>query len=36
MHSSEKFGNTMVRSNWKIENTLNELVDLVKRILDEY
>lgn len=36
MHDSEKFGNTMVRGNWKIENILNELVNLVKGILDEY
>lgn len=36
MSSDEKFGNTVVCINWKIGNTLNELVDLVKGILDEY
>lgn len=26
----------MAHSNWKIENRLNELIDLIKGILDEY
>lgn len=31
-----KFGNTVTCRNLKIENTPNELVDLVKEILQEY